>query len=276
MLQFVNQIPKWARWFSLGVVLFLVGLTILLVNLLGSPAANSVTPQQAFQQASTAAALTLIAEQASANPTAILQPTREMSLTPSPSNFPVYAFTPPTLQSQSTPAAPAIPCDDSIYISDVTIPDGTILAPGMGFTKTWMFENTGSCTWTTSYQLTFVSGDLMGGTATNLTSTVAPYRQVQASVSLIAPLAGGTSIGYWRLADAQGNPFGGIVFVKIVVVASTGTPSPTPTTLNTSVSTSTSTALPETETTSPSPTGTATETDTPLPSSTPTPKATST
>ena len=38
-------------------------------------------------------------------------------------------------------------CDNSAYVSDVTIPDGTEVAPGEAFTKTWALVNTGNCTW---------------------------------------------------------------------------------------------------------------------------------
>ena len=36
-------------------------------------------------------------------------------------------------------------CDNSVYLSDVTIPDGTTVTAGATFTKTWKIKNTGTC-----------------------------------------------------------------------------------------------------------------------------------
>ena len=100
------------------------------------------------------------------------------------------------------------------------------MAPGATFVKTWALQNTGSCTWDTSYKLVFISGDQMGGASTNLTASVAPSQQVHVSVSLTAPSTAGTYTGYWRLADDQGNGFGGSVTV-VIVVSGTFTSTPT-------------------------------------------------
>src|SRR5271157_1067465 len=53
-------------------------------------------------------------------------------------------------------------CNWAQFVADVTVPDGTTLAPGATFTKTWRLENIGNCTWTTSYALVFSSGSAMG------------------------------------------------------------------------------------------------------------------
>ena len=52
-----------------------------------------------------------------------------------------------TATATSTPVTTALTgplCDNSIYISDVTIPDYTTVAAGQTFVKTWMFQNTGT------------------------------------------------------------------------------------------------------------------------------------
>ena len=49
--------------------------------------------------------------------------------------------------------------DNATFISDVTIPDGTVLSPGRTFGKTWRLKNTGTTTWSSGYQLAFVGGD---------------------------------------------------------------------------------------------------------------------
>jgi hypothetical protein len=170
-------------------------------------------------------------------------------------------------------------CDNSAYMSDVTISDRTELAPGETFTKTWEFKNTGSCAWSDSYSMTIISGNEMGGSGTDIGQTVDVGSNADISVSLTAPDTVGTYTGYWRLANESGSVFGEKVYVQIVVsndvatitstptgtsttVSSTSTPTSTPTTV---VSTSTPTSIPATAT--PLPTNTAVPTT--VPTSTP-------
>src|SRR3974377_235848 len=50
------------------------------------------------------------------------------------------------------------------FIADVSIPDGTVMAPGAPFVKTWRVQNTGTCTWG-NYKLIFAAGNTMSGRA---------------------------------------------------------------------------------------------------------------
>jgi hypothetical protein len=108
------------------------------------------------------------------------------------------------------PAAQAATlCDQAQFIADVTIPDGTVLAAGTVFTKTWRLKNIGSCTWGSGYRLAFSSGHAMGGPAeVNLPYSVAPGQTVDVSVTLTAPAAAGSYRGYWMLKNASGVLFG--------------------------------------------------------------------
>jgi fibronectin type 3 domain-containing protein len=100
-------------------------------------------------------------------------------------------------------------CDRAQFISDVTIPDGTIIVPGATFSKTWRLKNIGTCTWTTSYALMFDSGTQMGGPSTaSMPTTVAPGQTVDITISLTAPTTAGTYRGYWKFRNASGIPFG--------------------------------------------------------------------
>jgi len=67
----------------------------------------------------------------------------------------------PNLTPSSTSTLLPTACDKAEFIADVSVPPGTILAPGVTFTKTWRLQNIGTCAWTTSYQLVFFSGDQM-------------------------------------------------------------------------------------------------------------------
>jgi hypothetical protein len=275
----ISRFPKWARWFSLGIILALVGGIFLLISFLKAPT-SPASQQNATSESLTISALTLASEQALITPTPPVVPTSPMSPTPSSTNFPVLSFTLPASQNPTAGFSGSAGCNNAIYISDVTIPDGTVLAPGAKFVKTWMLENTGTCTWSTNYQLIFITGDQMGGTATSLSNTVAPSQQGQVSVSLTAPSVEGSYKGYWQLADGQGNPFGGQVTVVIVVSTATATPTYTPTatgaktpTYTRSATVSNPPSLTPSETVAPSsiPTATSTASATNLPVPTPTP-----
>ncbi len=104
---------------------------------------------------------------------------------------------------------PSSACDRALFLSDVTIPDGTAIAASTPFVKTWLLKNNGTCTWTTGYALIFASGDPMGAPAViNLPTAVAPGAQINLSVTMTAPTIAGHYRGYWRLRNATGTPFG--------------------------------------------------------------------
>ncbi len=94
------------------------------------------------------------------------------------------------------------------FVSE-SIPDGTSMALGAAFTKTWTLTNVGTCTWDTGYSLVFVSGSQMSGpSSVPLTADVPPGSSVTLSVNLVAPTVAGTYTGYWELSTDQGIRFG--------------------------------------------------------------------
>jgi len=122
--------------------------------------------------------------------------------------------TPPTATPSKTPGpvtvtVPPSSCDKAQFISDVTIPDGTVLAPGATFTKTWRLKNVGSCAWSTSYQLVFFSGEQMGAASSAAFPQNVPVGQtVNISINMTAPMAAGSYRGYWMFKNANGQLFG--------------------------------------------------------------------
>ena len=196
----------------------------------------------------TSVAMTVTAQAASIIPTSTMAPT----LTPAATLSIASPMIGSILPTSQVSAASVSACDNSTFISDVTIPDGTIVAPGLTFTKTWLFQNTGSCTWSEDYTLTFMSGEDMEGSATTIDASVAPGGQVKVSVDLTAPDEEGTHTGYWILANEAESTFGVHVYVQIVVSDDASTITPTVTT-EADTSTPTSTAIPSTSTFTPSP-----------------------
>jgi hypothetical protein len=111
--------------------------------------------------------------------------------------------------TSTVPAGTSGGTDIVEFVADVTVPDGTDFEPGEAFVKTWQVRNAGTATWTTEYDLIFVSGEQMGGPAeVPLPGVVPPGQTVDISVDLAAPGAVGTYTGFWMLRNAAGTAFG--------------------------------------------------------------------
>ncbi|HLF72905.1 MAG TPA: NBR1-Ig-like domain-containing protein [Anaerolineales bacterium] len=107
------------------------------------------------------------------------------------------------------PIQPVTRCDAASFVNDVTYPDGSVVSRGGTFTKVWRIKNVGTCTWTSSYAIVFVSGDQLGApNAVSLPGSVAPGQTVDLSVNLTAPNTDGRYRGYWRLRNPSGVLFG--------------------------------------------------------------------
>ncbi|RPJ19111.1 MAG: hypothetical protein EHM33_30810, partial [Chloroflexi bacterium] len=128
---------------------------------------------------------------------------------------PTVTGTPPTPTPTGTPGpvpvtVPPSSCDRAQFIADVTVPDGTIMAPGQTFRKTWSLKNVGSCTWSKStYQLVYFSGERMSGPASLVFTEDVPVGVTyKFSVDLTAPSAAGSYRGFWMFKNARGELFG--------------------------------------------------------------------
>lgn len=139
--------------------------------------------------------------------------------TPPATNTPEASPTPATPEATATPEVTNTPgaCDNSEYVADVTVPDGTQMTPGQKFVKTWQLKNTGTCTWSAGYTLVFGYGEKMNGQAVALTADVLPGATSEVSVNLTAPSKAGNYTGTWRMANKNGYPFGEFVIVVITV-----------------------------------------------------------
>lgn len=115
------------------------------------------------------------------------------------------------------PSALASGCNNLAFISDVTIPPGTVVAPGENFDKVWKVENTGSCEWVYQYSLVFTGGEDMGAGTFIIRKVVASGNWTELTVNMDAPNKEGIYTSYWRMADANGNLFGATLAVKIEV-----------------------------------------------------------
>ncbi|MBI3168091.1 MAG: hypothetical protein HYZ22_06410 [Chloroflexi bacterium] len=191
------------------------------VNAVYTNAAATLTAQQMTMQAFTP----------SVTPTTFTQtPTTTFTPLASPTLFATQAS---ATSSSGGSGSGAVGCNNSVFVSDVTVPDDTVMTSGQTFTKTWKLQNTGSCAWTATYKVSFVSGNAMGGVVTAINITVQPGQSGDVSVAMKAPTTAGDAIGYWILTNDSGQNFGSSFYVKIKVgaaAATTGTATATATT----------------------------------------------
>ena len=143
-------------------------------------------------------------------------PTLIASTTPLPlagtntPSLPTQTLVLPTNAPTPSPTATSIPCDKVEFVEDVTIEDGTEVSAGEPFKKIWRLKNTGSCTWTSSYDLVFDGGTQMGAAdAQQLTTeTVAPDQEIDIAVSLVAPDDPGKYRANFKFRNPSGTVFG--------------------------------------------------------------------
>ena len=202
-----RKIAPWGFVFSM---LLAISLTAC-----GSSTADE-TPTPGVEAIFTAAYQTFEAQQATelamTPPTDIPSPTLFPTL-PAPSPAATSGFATATLASGGTG------CNNSTYVSDVSIPDNTLIDAGASFDKTWQLLNSGTCEWTASYQLAFSSGAQLSGQNTNITVAVPSGSVVDITVPMVAPQDAGTYTGNWQMQNDQGLSFGNIVYVQIKVGA---------------------------------------------------------
>ncbi len=142
--------------------------------------------------------------QAAQNPGA---PTATGILPPPSTSVPTNTTIPPTIAPPSSPTTQPTAtheCDKAQFITDVNIPDGTLMNPGQVFTKTWRLKNIGTCTWA-GYSLVFDTGNSMGGAASTAIGNTPPGGTVDISINLTAPAAAGNYRGYWRIRNTSGT-----------------------------------------------------------------------
>jgi hypothetical protein len=196
-----------------------------LILTIGLASCNFPGVQPTEDNLATAAAETVAAQLTEAAGTVATTPPDAATDTPGPpaSETPV-----PSATSTATPA-----CTNKVsFVKDVTIPDDTNIPAGDTFDKTWRLRNSGSCSWTTDYDVVFESGNIMAGPPSSpLAGSVPPNAEVDITISLTAPNADGTHRGNWLLRDADGVLFGlgvdsDVPFFVQIVVGATPTPAP--------------------------------------------------
>ncbi len=132
---------------------------------------------------------------------------------PTPTSVPAPTAVPITPTAAPQPVA----CTNgAAFVADVTVPDGTVLAPNQAFNKIWRIKNTGTCNWS-NYQFVYVAGTNMSAAATIAVPHTNAGTTADMLVAMTAPSNVGAYTGEWQLRDAHGVLFGPLFMVKIVV-----------------------------------------------------------
>jgi len=164
-------------------------------------------PSQAENEAAIATGVALTVE--AQKP--IETPTTSITATPL-----ILTTTTPLVVTGTAPARPTSPPNPGgeaacmkASLVDETVPDGTIIKPGVQFTKTWQIRNDSTCTWDTSYKIVFWDGDVMGGGYVyNFPQQALPGDTVSVPLVLTAPTTDGPYQSSWKLQTPGGTTFG--------------------------------------------------------------------
>jgi hypothetical protein len=217
--------------FSLSALLLLLALTACGGGAAPSPTMDPVLIYtQAAQTVSAQFTLT-----AAAQPTSTPIPTEAPpTLAPAPTsavvapggNQPLLLNTPLVLSSPTIALLPQATatgalCNNSAYVADVGVKDGTVLKPGQGFDKGWLLQNTGICDWTLGYYLKWIHGNTDFEAPLyvfrTLNSIVIPGQIAEVSLRMTAPKTPGKYEAFYQLYSNLDVPFGTGVSVSIEV-----------------------------------------------------------
>lgn len=151
-------------------------------------------------------------------PTPFRPPTDAPPTQPLPTTTPIPALFTPAPTVTVTVTATAGPCVNVLsFVDDVTVEDGTSFLPSASIDKQWLVQNSGTCNWDETYRLKWVGGDPMGAAQEQSLYPARAGTQVTLRVTFIAPAESGSYESAWQAVDPNGNFFGDLVFIKIVV-----------------------------------------------------------
>jgi len=136
--------------------------------------------------------------------------------TPFAFNTPAAGF---TVVASAVATQSAVVCNNSEFVADVTIPDGSEVHPAHNFTKAWEIKNTGTCTWDDGYVLVYQGGVFDGYDVaiTTVRDFVEPGEIHRFEVDLTAPEKEGEATDCWKMRGDDGYYFGTYLCVTVIV-----------------------------------------------------------
>jgi hypothetical protein len=110
------------------------------------------------------------------------------------------------------------PCTNNLeFLQDVTIPDNTIVSPGLPMDKQWLISNSGTCNWDSTYRLKLIGGDPLGASSEQILFPARAGTQTTLHIVFTSPEAAGTYESSWQAFSPDGNAFGDPIFMKLIV-----------------------------------------------------------
>jgi hypothetical protein len=162
------------------------------------------------------------------NQEALLEPTGGVYRAPTqiPTDTPTVGFI-QELEGDSTgessSPSPTPSCINNLwFLADVTIPDGTVVAPGQRLDKRWKVQNNGTCNWGEDYQVKLIAGPGMGVPVQQALIPALSGTEVVIRMVFIAPQETGSYRSAWQAYDSMDVPFGDPFFIDVVVEAAEG------------------------------------------------------
>lgn len=163
----------------------------------------------------------------SSEPIATVAPSPAWSVS-LPEEPPSSALTPASLlpAATSTPLPAAelpLPtqtpdCTNNLtFLEDLTIPDGSLIAPGNAIDKRWKVTNSGECNWDSRYTLRLIAGPDLGAREEQ---ALYPGRSgAEATLQIIfeAPVEPGAYRSVWQAHTPLDQPFGDPITLDILV-----------------------------------------------------------
>ncbi len=149
-------------------------------------------------------------------------PYRPPTLIPQATSLFLLSTTPTASSDLAEALHPAVTpaCSDGlVFLEDLTIPDGSQVAPGDILDKRWLVKNSGTCNWDEDYRLKLVSGLDLGAPVEQALYPARGGTESVVRILFTAPADPGYYQSAWQACDPQGDPFGDPFFIEILVEA---------------------------------------------------------
>jgi len=103
------------------------------------------------------------------------------------------------------------------YISDLTVPDGSLIARGAEIDKRWQVKNSGTCNWDSGYRLVLIAGSELGMPKEQALFPARAGREAVIRMLLKAPFEPGIYTSAWQAVSPSDVPFGEVIYIDIQV-----------------------------------------------------------
>jgi hypothetical protein len=140
----------------------------------------------------------------------LIEPTRETVVVDATSTLATAVTGLPTTN-------PADCVNGLTFLEDLTVPDNMFVSFGLALDKQWRVENSGTCDWNSAYRLRNIGGAALGAPEEIALYPARAGTQATLRILFTAPFAEGVYESAWQAMDANGNPFGDPIYIRVTV-----------------------------------------------------------